>query len=293
MRIKVKAARIYDNRNMPATTMLLADLSPSPPEHRTVSPAPVASVFLPKEHGSWSLALEPLCLGLLIAPSWAGTALGIAALAVFFARRPLKTALTADSSDRRQRAFPALALLVVLASAALLEAGCLGGPAALWPLLLAAPLGGLFVYFDLQNEARAAAAEGVGSSAFALVPAAIATLAGWPVPVALALGAIALARNLPTVLTVRAYVRQAKGQTSRAGVPLLAAGLAGGALLRLHALSLVPVICVIGPAFHFALTAWLLSPLRPAWPARRIGLLARINHTGGENRARFLLKLLV
>ena len=50
------------------------------------------AVFLPREHGSWSLALEPLALGLLVVPSAAGAALAAAALAGFFARRPLKAA---------------------------------------------------------------------------------------------------------------------------------------------------------------------------------------------------------
>lgn len=58
-----------------------------------VRPASVGTVFLPKEHGSWSLALEPLALGLLVAPSLAGGALAGAVLAGFFARRPLKAAL--------------------------------------------------------------------------------------------------------------------------------------------------------------------------------------------------------
>src|SRR5688572_31965504 len=92
--------------------------------------APVQSVFLPKEHGSWSLALEPLALGLLIAPSWAGGALAGAVLAGFFVRRPLKAAFTADL-QRRREARGGLALLGMLALAGLFEAGVLGGWSAL------------------------------------------------------------------------------------------------------------------------------------------------------------------
>ncbi len=37
-----------------------------------------AQLTLPKEHGSWSLALEPVAFGLLVAPSAAGAALTLA-----------------------------------------------------------------------------------------------------------------------------------------------------------------------------------------------------------------------
>ncbi|HRO23471.1 MAG TPA: YwiC-like family protein, partial [Promineifilum sp.] len=37
------------------------------------------SVALPAEHGSWSLVSEPIVLGMLVAPTWAGLALVIAA----------------------------------------------------------------------------------------------------------------------------------------------------------------------------------------------------------------------
>jgi len=53
------------------------------------------SVFLPKEHGSWSLALEPVAFGLLIVPSLAGGSLAVSATAAFFIRRPLKSLLKA------------------------------------------------------------------------------------------------------------------------------------------------------------------------------------------------------
>jgi hypothetical protein len=50
-------------------------------------------VALPSEHGGWSLTLEPVALGLLVAPSWPGLALGAAALVAFVARTPLKVVL--------------------------------------------------------------------------------------------------------------------------------------------------------------------------------------------------------
>ena len=41
------------------------------------------AVAMPSEHGGWGLTLEPVLLGLLVAWSGAGVALGIAAFSAF------------------------------------------------------------------------------------------------------------------------------------------------------------------------------------------------------------------
>ena len=51
---------------------------------------------LPNEHGSWSLALEPLALGLLVAPSAAGAALGLAAACGFFFAATVEGVITRE-----------------------------------------------------------------------------------------------------------------------------------------------------------------------------------------------------
>lgn len=246
-----------------------------------MNPAPISesprpargSVFLPKEHGSWSLALEPLALGLLVAPSPAGGALAVSAAAAFFARRPLKATLASGGATRRTGAPGAGALLAVCCAAGLIEALLMGGPVLLWPLLLVATLGGLFFYFDRQNESRAAAAELAGSAAFALLPATLATLAGWPPAAALSLAGVMLARSVPTVLTVRAYLRLNKAGAPRPVWPLLAAGGALLGLLLLSAQQLAPRVAPVLAAGLLARTVFLVTPLRPAWPARRVGIL--------------------
>jgi hypothetical protein len=66
---------------------------------RTLSPTSLPTwsqgreLVLPKEHGSWSLAIEPVVFGLIAAPSVAGGWFGLAVLAAFFARRPVRIAL--------------------------------------------------------------------------------------------------------------------------------------------------------------------------------------------------------
>lgn len=245
-------------------------LSPAP-SGRPAAPVPV-TVFLPKEHGSWSLAFEPLALGLLLAPSAPGGALLAAAMAGFFARRPLKAAFAAPHSGRRRDAREALVMLLALVMTGAFEVLVLGDFTALWPVLLALPCGALFAYFDGQGEGRAAAAEVAGSATFALLPALFASLAGWSAPAALALATLALVRSVPTVLTIRTFLRQRKGERVSGLVPVLAA-IAGLLLvLRLTREGLLPWLAGVAAAVLLARTLWLTSPWRPTWTARQAGI---------------------
>lgn len=231
------------------------------------------SVFLPKEHGSWSLALEPLALGLLIAPSWAGGALATAALAGFFARRPLKAAFEATPSIKRKHARLALAALVAFAVVGMIEVVLLASWTTLWPLLPAAGLGAVFAWFDAQGESRAAAAELAGSAAFAFVPAALVALAGLPTVSALALAVLALARSVPTVLVVRTCLRRAKGNFVSPAVPLLVSVAAWVAAVVLAVNGLAPWAAVFLLVLLLVRAVWLLGPRRPGWSAKRIGMM--------------------
>jgi hypothetical protein len=231
----------------------------------------------PKEHGSWSLAFEPVALALLAAPSWAGAALAGATVAGFFTRRPLKLAVTLPAGDaRRAAAMRWAALFGVVAAGFLALAGALGSWTALGPLLVAAPFGALFLWFDLRNEMREAEAELAGSTAFALAPAAFATLAGWPAAPAFALAAIAVARNVPTVLTVRSFLRLQKRQKTWPVAAVVAAGFSTGALAVLARQGLVPLAAALVSALLLARTLALVLPIRPDWPARRVGILEAV-----------------
>jgi hypothetical protein len=276
MQIKAARAGLADTGGMP-----LVEPTPVPLPAFRSSPAaengaPASTVFLPKEHGSWSLAFEPLALGLLVAPSSAGAALALAAGAGFFARRPFKAALAPDATHRRRTSRVAVVLLSALAVAGLYETLMLGGFSSLWPLLLAAPFGGLFVWFDAQNESRAAAAELAGSTTFALLPAAFATLAGWSWPMALGLSAVGLIRSVPTVLTVRAGLRRSKGQPVGVLAPLAGSMLAFVLAATLAAQRVVPAAIAGLAGLLLLRTALFLSPMRPGWSARRIGIFEAV-----------------
>lgn len=243
----------------------------TPPAAKRVVVSPT-SLFLPKEHGSWSLAFEPLAVGLLIAPSAPGVALFAAAAAGFFARRPLKAAFGVKSSAPRSDLFAALVVLGSLVLAGGFELMALGQTRALWPLLLALPCGLLFAYFDSQGEGRAAAAEVAGSAAFAVLPAVFATLAGWSPAAALSLAALMLVRSVPTVLTIRAFLRQRKGEASASWLPIGAAALGSAVVVQLAVTGHLPAIAVAGPMVLWLRTVWLVGPWRPAWTARRAGM---------------------
>ena len=110
--------------------------------------APWRQVAIPTEHGGWSLTAEPVVLGLLVAWSWPGAALGVAAMLAFVARTPLKLVLV-DRWRHRWLDRSRLALRIAAVEIALIVV--LGAVAAatsangwFWvPLAAAAPLVGI------------------------------------------------------------------------------------------------------------------------------------------------------
>lgn len=230
---------------------------------------------LPKEHGSWSLALEPVVFGLLAAPSAAGGALMLAAVSGFFLRRPMKVLLSRQSDPRLMLAVAGFGMFLFVALAGLLLAVKLGGVEKLWPLLPAALAGLVFVWADCRREAREGAAEIAGAVSFGILPAAFAALAGWNMGQALALAAMSLTRSVPTVLTVRACLRLAKGQYVSA-VPSVSAVVVGIILLAwLAARHLAPWLAVAFAVVFAGRTLWLLL-CRPPITARKIGLIEAV-----------------
>ena len=229
------------------------------------------SIFLPREHGSWSLALEPIVLGMIVAPTIGGGGLAVAALAAFFARRPLRLSIAPGTPGRRRSARAALGLLLMMAAAGLLEAWVLGGIERLWPLAMATVSGALFLYFDLCGGSRAYAAEVAGAATYSFLPAAFASLAGWPVSAALALTALMQARSVPTVMTVRSYLRTVKGQGTSIVAPLLASAVAALAATALAYEHLAPWSGSIATLALAGRAAALLTVVHGSWSARQVG----------------------
>lgn len=238
-------------------------------------------VVPPPEHGAWGLVLEPLALGLAVAPSSPGWAFALAAFAAFLFRQPAKVAWRDRSRGRvypRTRAATLAAGILALVALAALSAGwLLTGWEPFLPLLAAAPFAVLFLLAQLRKKGRAWEAEVSGSAVFTAVPVSVALAAGWPAAEAWALWMVAAARGVPTVLYVRARLRLERGEEPRrapvlglhllalAGVVLLIPGAAGRG-------AGVPVLAALATGCLLLRAAWGLSPLRRRATARRVGM---------------------
>lgn len=235
----------------------------------------------PREHGSWSLVLEPLAFGLLIAPSLAGLGLALAGLAGFFARRPLQIAVNDPSPTRRAAARAPLAALTMAAGGLFLIAGVAGGGGAWlgWLAPIAAAVT-VFLWFDLRGEGRAEIAEVAGAAAFALVPALLAARAGWSAPAALAAALVMGGRSVPTVLTVRAYLRAEKSGERR-GAPAVAVNiLAVAAGVGVVRAGFAPPAVAVMLALLAVRGGGLLIWPRPSLRARTVGIMETLLGVG-------------
>lgn len=231
----------------------------------------------PKEHGSWSLAFEPIVLSCLVASSSAGVYLGVALAAGFFARRPLKIAFRDQRPERRMAAMWALGGCAGVALLAFAAVIALAGVDWLVWLCPAAIAGVAFAYFDCRGAGREEAAEVMGAAAFATVPVAFSALAGWPVLSGVALALLVLGRSVPSVLCVRAFIRTAKTGVRRNTPALVTAWLALALTAWLANRGLVPFFAVIAMALYVLRALALLVFVRPAWRARRIGMIEAIS----------------
>jgi hypothetical protein len=142
---------------------------------------PLRSI-LPAEHGSWFMLGFPLVLGLLLRPSLAGLCLGLAALAFFLSRPPLRRVL---QGQRDPAQILALLLLGALAIAFGLLALAMTGARFLIPLACVGPLVFLALRADLTRTTRSLAVEMAAQGAFAGLAAAMLVAGGNPLSGAL------------------------------------------------------------------------------------------------------------
>lgn len=174
-------------------------------------------VAVPSEHGGWSLTAEPVVLGLLVAWSWSGLALGVAAMLGFVARTPLKVVLVDRWRDRwldRSRmaariAAGELAVIAVLVVAA--AAGASNG----WfwvPLAAAVPLIAVEFWFDMRSRSRRLVPELAGTVGIGTIVATIALVAGEPATLAVGLWVVISARAVAAIPYARTMVLRAHGR---------------------------------------------------------------------------------
>jgi hypothetical protein len=233
----------------------------------------IRSIALPTEHGGWGFTLEPIILGLLAAPSPTGWELGVAAIAVLLARRPVKIVAT-DLVRRRWLPRSRIALLFALGYGSIAIAGLIGafvtetGPF-WWPYLVAIPFALYALRADAHSKSRTLGAEISGAVAMGSTAAAITMGAGMAWQPAFGLWLVLAARDLGGIVLARAQIRRVKGGQAGAGAVM---GVHAAALAVVAAgavLGVVPWLGVVAVGLVTAVSG--VSLARPPVPARIVG----------------------
>jgi len=212
----------------------------------TVRPA---SVLVPTEHGGWSLTLEPVVLGLLVAPSGTGFLLGGVALGAFLIRTPLKVVLVdlwrRRWLDRSRWALGAVVLEGLVLAVLVIGAVVAASASWWWPAAAAAPLVAIGIWFDARSRSRRLLPELAGSVGIGAVVAMIALSGGETDTIAAGLWLIVVARVVASLPFVRVQLRRAKEQSYRVGwsdgAQLLGVAIAAGAVVWLE----MPVLALV------------------------------------------------
>ena len=234
------------------------------------------TLALPVEHGGWGLVLEPLVLGLCVAPSVPGVFLTVATVAAFLTRHPLKIV----AGDRRRgRRFPrtpvaerfalAYAVLSMLAFTLALKTS---PNVFLLPLLIAAPFALVQLIYDALGRSRELVPELSGATAMAAMAAAVVLAGGWQIAPALTLWLLLVAvRVVPSILYVRARLQKNHGAQPSVA-PTLGAHLLGCALVAALAwMGLAPMLAVAAALLLLLRAAFALSHLCPQVSAKQVG----------------------
>ena len=223
---------------------------------------------VPAEHGGWGITLEPVALGLAVAPSVSGAALGVVAVAAFLFRTPLKVAA---GDLRRGRRLPRTLLAlraavgygVVLAAAVV--TAVLAAEHAFWiPLAMAAPLLAVQTGYDVRSRSRRLVPELAGPVGIASVAAAIGLAGGMGTADAFGLWLVIALRAIVAVVLVRAQLRRAKEQPYR-GWPVHATAAGAAVVVTMAAIDgVVPCLAVasVGALLPFGVWSLWRPPVR-------------------------------
>ena len=234
---------------------------------------PWRSVALPTEHGGWSLTVEPAVLGLLVAWSMPGLALGLAAIIAFMARTPLKLVLVDLFRHRwlpRTRLAAQIAAGEIAVLAALVIYAARFGESFWLPLLVAAPMIGLELWFDMRSRGRRLLPELAGSIGIGSIATAIALADSAPRSVAWGLWVVVAARSVAAIPYVRTQILRRKSRPAPNWNSDAAQFAAAAAVALGWAFDLVPVAVVVAIAV-LAVTNLIALRLAPR-PAVVIGL---------------------
>lgn len=230
---------------------------------------------MPSEHGGWGLTAEPILLGLLVAFSWSGLAIGVAALLAFLVRTPVKL-LAVDrrrgrhlERDQRARRFAIVELLLlgVLGLTAISSAGW----SWLIPVAIALPLVAVEFWFDVRSRSRRLIPELCGAVGVSATAAAIVVAGDGSARLAAAASLILAGRVVASIPFVRAQIQRLRhtGVSLRVADSMQIVGVA---------IALVAVV-VYFPVMLGALAVAVLALAQAIWmrrspvpPPMRIGI---------------------
>ena len=254
----------------------MAGPSGSRGRRRRLSRVRLRSIALPVEHGGWSFLAEPIALGLLVAPSAAGVAVAIATTSGFLVRHPgrlfWKNRHRLDASPRFGVARNFAAGYAIVGVVALAVAGATAGVRTLLPFLIGAPFFLWFAAYDVRHEARRLLPELLAPTAVAVSAPAIVLAAGWSARDALVIWLLLAFRSIPTVLYIRARLRQERGNPRSAVASNVAHATALGAGGGLAAAGAAPWSAAGGLLILLLRAATGLSRFHTPATAKRIGL---------------------
>ncbi len=239
----------------------------------TPSRPKIRSIVLPTEHGGWGFTLEPIVLGLLVAPSFSALGISVAALGIFLARRPVKIFST-DLVRRRWLPRSTIALVAGLIFVGIGVSGAIGafmmtqGPF-LIPVAVAVPFALVALRADAHSKNRALVAELSGSIAMGATVAAITVSSGWDLAPSFGLWLVLAARDVAAIVLVRGQVRRAKGKEADTRTIYVVQVVSVAAIAVVAALGAVPWVAVAAVALVGVVAV--ISLNRPPIPARTIG----------------------
>jgi len=243
---------------------------------RRLSRVRLRSIALPVEHGGWSFLAEPIALGLLVAPSAAGVAVAIATASGFLVRHPgrlyWKNRHRLDVSPRFVIARNFAVGYAVVGLLALAAAGAMSGVRPLLPFLIGGPFFLWFAAYDVRHEARRLLPELLAPTAVAVSAPSIVLAAGWSIRAAFVIWLLLALRSIPTVLYIRARLRQERGRPRSAVASNVAHASAFGAGGGLAAIGVAPWAAAGGLLILLLRAAIGLSRFHTPATAKRIGL---------------------
>ena len=246
-------------------------------------PVKLKGVALPNEHGAWGMLFEPLVAGLAVAFSLAGLWIALAVIAAFMMRQPLKVLLLSWRAGRKMPQTAAAGKFFLIYSA-FFVAGCAGtlvtAPvSALLPMLIAAPLAAVPIYFDAIGKSRKLAPEIAGALAITGSAAVLSLAGGWTVAASLGLWTVLVCRWIPSILYVRDRLLREKGKPFSPTVPVLASLTAVMFTVVLGIYGVGPWLAVLMMALLSARAAYGLSRYAKHRKAMMIGVFEVIYGT--------------